>query len=174
MTEPTTSITNTKQNGRRSILLFIPAALFTAIACTVASAAFRFLRPFAASAKDQQWTNVAPVTQLTGDKPLMKTIFVERTEGWATTREQHLVYVTPDKKVLSAVCPHESCDVAWRDDNNQFLCPCHNSLFAKDGTRISGPSQRGLDPLPTRVQDGNLQVQYLSFVNNKADRLVRG
>ena len=36
----------------------------------------------------------------------------------------------------------------------------NRSFFAADGSRISGPTPRGLDALPTRVQDGKLQVQY--------------
>ena len=80
------------------------------------------------------------------------------------TTEEHNVFVLPAKgnQVLSAVCPHEGCEVAWDGNANRFSCPCHESFFGADGSRISGPSPRGLDPLPMRVQDGKLQVQYVS------------
>ena len=67
-----------------------------------------------------------------------------------------------NNQVLSAICPHEGCEVVWEQGMNRFSCPCHESYFAADGSRISGPSPRGLDPLPMRVQDGKLQVQYVS------------
>ena len=84
--------------------------------------------------------------------------------GWAITTEEHNVFVLPAKnnQVLSAICPHEGCEVAWEQNSNRFSCPCHESYFSADGSRISGPSPRGLDPLPMRVQDGKLQVQYVS------------
>ena len=78
------------------------------------------------------------------------------------TNEEHNVFVLPAKnnQVLSPICPHEGCEVLWDGQRNQFACPCHESYFAADGARISGPAPRGLDALPSRVQDGNLQVQY--------------
>jgi Rieske Fe-S protein len=50
--------------------------------------------------------------------------------------------------------------VSWEQTRNRFSCPCHDSFFAPDGSRLSGPARRGLDALPTRVQNGKLQVQY--------------
>ncbi len=52
-----------------------------------------------------------------------------------------------NNQVLSAICPHEGCEVVWEQNTNRFSCPCHESYFAADGSRISGPSPRGLDPL---------------------------
>jgi len=86
----------------------------------------------------------------------------EHIAGWAITTEEHNVFVLPTKgnQVVSAVCPHEGCEVLWDGQRNQFSCPCHESYFGAGGARISGPAPRGLDPLPSRVQDGKLQVQY--------------
>ena len=39
---------------------------------------------------------------------------------------------------LSMICTHEQCDTEVRD--NQLECPCHGSLFAKDGSVIHGPN----------------------------------
>ena len=39
---------------------------------------------------------------------------------------------------LSRICTHEQCDTEVR--NNQLECPCHGSLFAKDGSVIHGPN----------------------------------
>jgi Rieske Fe-S protein len=105
----------------------------------------------------------------------MRSVLVEHRAGWANAVEEHIVYVLPNREgqVLSAVCPHEGCNVAWRDDAKNFACPCHDSAFAPDGARLYGPSRRGLDSLPSRVQNGVLQVQYQSFVNNTTERTVR-
>lgn len=162
--------------GRRDFLSFFPLTIFAGIAGVVLANAFRFLRPNALAASSQKWTDVAPVEQLKGDKPLMHAVMTEQNAGWSTTLEERLVYVLPQRgnQVLSAVCPHEGCDVSWRDDTNQFACPCHDSFFTAAGERISGPARRGLDPLPSRVENGKLQVQYQSFENNTAERVARG
>lgn len=148
---------------RRSFLQILPLGVLGGVFVSIAGAAFRFLRPrlYAAS---ERWLDVANLAELSGPQPLTRKIVTEQIAGWAITTEEHNVFVLPAKgnQVLSAVCPHEGCEVAWDANANRFSCPCHESFFAADGARISGPARRGLDPLPMRVQDGKLQVQYVS------------
>jgi Rieske Fe-S protein len=112
---------------------------------------------------------------MTVTRPVMRSIIAEHSAGWASTMEEHFVYVLPQQnhQVLSSICPHEGCNVTWRDDTNQFICPCHDSFFGADGARLSGPARRGLDPLPSREAGGMLQIQYQSYVNNTEERQVR-
>lgn len=161
--------------GRRNFLLLVPLGIFAAVAGTLLTAAFRFLHPHVTTS-EAKWSDVAPLEELKGERPIMRSIVAEHDAGWASTMEEHFVYVLPNKshQVLSSVCPHEGCNVSWRDDTNGFFCPCHDSFFAADGERVSGPSRRGLDPLPTRQENGRLQVQYRTFANNTEERIVRG
>jgi Rieske Fe-S protein len=147
--------------SRRSFLQLLPLGVFIGVFASIGGAAFRFLRPRIAAASEQ-WVDVAALPELTGLQPLAKKVVAEHVSGWAVTTEEHNVFVLPAKnnQVLSPICPHEGCEVTWEQSRNRFSCPCHESYFAADGTRISGPSPRGLDPLPARVQDGKLQVQY--------------
>lgn len=162
-------------NSRRAFVLLLPLAAIGGVFATVATAAFRFLRPVA-SASSEKWIDVAQVAELTGNKPVARRIVAEQVAGWAKSLTEHSVYILPSQnnRVLSSVCPHEGCEVSWRDDENVFSCPCHDSNFAADGSRIFGPARRGLDDLPSRVADGKLQVQYQSFVNNTQERTPRG
>ncbi len=64
---------------------------------------------------------------------------------------------------LSSVCPHLACAVGWDPGKNHYVCPCHESLFAADGERVSGPSERGLDPLPVTVKDGRIQLTWARY-----------
>ena len=148
-------------NSRRSFLGLLPLGVLAGIFASVGGAAFRFLRP-RLSAPSEQWLDVAPITELNGPQPLAKKIFAQQVSGWAVTSEEHHVFVLPQKnnQVLSTICPHAGCEVAWEQSTNRFACPCHESFFAADGSRLSGPAPRGLDQLPSRVQDGKLQVQY--------------
>ena len=66
-------------------------------------------------------------------------------------------------RVLSPVCPHMGCEVEWHGAQKQFHCPCHGSVFAMNGERISGPAPRGLDYLRSEVRKGHLMVLYEYF-----------
>lgn len=54
---------------------------------------------------------------------------------------------------LTATCPHLGCAVEFNAADKQFECPCHKSGFAIDGEQLFGPSRRGLDPLPVKLED---------------------
>jgi len=150
-------------DSRRSFLKILPLGVLAGVFASIGGAAFRFLRPRLAAASDR-WLDVANVSELSGPQPITRKVVAEHIAGWAVTTEEHNVFVLPanGNQVLSAVCPHEGCEVAWQQNTNRFACPCHESYFAADGSRISGPARRGLDTLPARVQDGKLQVQYTS------------
>jgi Rieske Fe-S protein len=169
------SSSSSPDKSRRAILLLLPFAAIGGIFASVATAAFRFLRPVT-SAGSEKWIDVARVAELSGNKPVARKIVTEQVAGWARSLEEHSVFILPGKsnRVLSAVCPHEGCEVSWRDDLSVFSCPCHDSSFSADGSRIYGPARRGLDALPSRVADGKLQVQYQSFVNNTQEQTPRG
>ena len=84
-------------------------------------------------------------------------------------------WVRKDEKgaitAFSSVCPHLGCSVAYSEKTSDFQCPCHNSAFAKDGSKKDdGPAKRGLDPLPVTVEDGRVKVTYQRFRNDIAER----
>ena len=162
-------------NGRRKLLFFFPIGVIAGIAGTLAAAAFRFLRPASAPQRESKWVDAMPTASIKGDKPMMCSITTERVAGWSTTLEEQQVFILPtsDRKALSSSCPHEGCNVMWRDESNDFLCPCHDSSFGPDGAWLSGPARRGLDPLPCREKDGILQIQYQTFMNNTTERVPR-
>lgn len=111
-------------------------------------------------------------------EPVMRTIQTEQVDGWRKAVSEKAVYVTKDSqgqlRVLTSICPHLGCTVPWNKDKNQFVCPCHGATFAADGTRVSGPSLRGMDPLETSVQDGQLLVRFQYFRQLVSDKEVIG
>lgn len=110
--------------------------------------------------------------------PVLKTIQIEQVDGWRKTISEKAVYVTKDSQgklcVLTSVCPHLGCTVPWNKERRQFVCPCHGATFTPDGTRVSGPSQRGMDTLESAVQDGQLQVRFQYFRQLVSDKQVIG
>lgn len=55
-------------------------------------------------------------------------------------------------------CTHLGCTVPWREDEHQFHCPCHSSLFNTKGEVIGGPAPRPLDLFPMNIVDGEVVV----------------
>jgi len=55
-------------------------------------------------------------------------------------------------------CTHLGCTVPWREDEHQFHCPCHSSLFNTQGEVIGGPAPRPLDIFPIEIVDGQVIV----------------
>ncbi len=61
--------------------------------------------------------------------------------------------------VASAVCTHLGCTVAYFQSDHEFHCPCHGSIFARNGNVIHGPAPRPLQWFEvTMTRDGQLQV----------------
>merc|ERR1712228_931622 len=50
---------------------------------------------------------------------------------------------TIEKYGLNAVCTHLGCVVPWSAAQNKFMCPCHGSQYAPNGSVVRGPA-----PLP--------------------------
>lgn len=162
--------------GRRKFLLLVPFGIGFGIFATLASAAVRFLRPQTMSAAaDGQWLPVAPVAELTGTEPIARNVRVQHEAGWTQVVEEHPVLVLPqERRVLSAVCPHEGCTVVWRAEDKSFLCPCHDSRFDVAGARTTGPAARNLDQLPAQVDGGVLKIRWQAETPDTPAPLVRG
>jgi menaquinol-cytochrome c reductase iron-sulfur subunit len=111
-------------------------------------------------------------------EPVMRIIQIEQVDGWRKMISEKAVYITKDQQnqllVLTSVCPHLGCTVPWKKEKNQFICPCHNATFTKEGSRISGPSLRGMDALESSVQNGQLLVRFQYFRQLVPDKEVIG
>ena len=58
---------------------------------------------------------------------------------------------------LSSICTHENCNVsAW--SSPMFVCPCHGSEYATDGTVVRGPAARSLTKFGTSVANNILTI----------------
>jgi Rieske Fe-S protein len=153
---------------RRVFLWAFPAAVCATVTGVLSAAAFRFLRPRSESAgadgEARRWSAVAPVPSLAGAEPVTRKVSITRAAGWASATEERTVFVLPAPgglpRVVSAVCPHEGCEVDWDAGQKSFLCPCHDSRFGADGAALTGPATRGLDEFPARVENGVLEIQY--------------
>ena len=47
-------------------------------------------------------------------------------------------------QVFAVNCAHLGCPVRWFPQSGLFMCPCHGGAYYQDGSRASGPPERGL------------------------------
>jgi len=64
-----------------------------------------------------------------------------------------------DKFQIFAInCAHLGCPVRWFAQSELFMCPCHGGVYYADGSRASGPPERGLFEYPYKVESGELLI----------------
>lgn len=76
-------------------------------------------------------------------------------------------------QVLHPTCPHLGCAVGFDKDKAQFSCPCHNSLFLKDGTQNFQQcvSLRPMDELKAEIRNNNeIFIKYENFKGSIAEK----
>jgi Rieske Fe-S protein len=62
-------------------------------------------------------------------------------------------------QVFAVNCAHLGCPVRWFPQSNLFMCPCHGGAYYQDGSRASGPPERGLFEYPFKIDNGLIQIQ---------------
>jgi len=109
------------------------------------------------------WIRLGAVSKVELDTPTLFKTTVETETGWISTQEEISAYVLTqngqDFSVMSNICTHLGCRVRWIADDERFYCPCHNGVFAKDGSVVSGPPPRPLDRFESKVEDGVLYIK---------------
>ncbi len=58
-------------------------------------------------------------------------------------------------------CTHLGCPVSWVPGGQLFLCPCHGGVYYADGAVAAGPPPLPLYRYPTRIRDGQVEIQAL-------------
>jgi Rieske Fe-S protein len=71
---------------------------------------------------------------------------------------------------FSTICPHLGCGIDWESGKKRYVCPCHDSYFAPDGSVLTGPSPRGMDRLEARIVEGQVEVKFEKFVLGTAEK----
>jgi cytochrome b6-f complex iron-sulfur subunit len=68
-------------------------------------------------------------------------------------------------RALAITCPHLGCSYAFDDGRKRFVCPCHGSEFALDGSVLHGPATSPLSHLTWDIGPGvnEIDVEGLSI-----------
>jgi Rieske Fe-S protein len=89
------------------------------------------------------------------------TYVTARLEGLDDTAPGVFVKRGSDGKpvVLSSICSHASCTVAWKAADSKFFCACHQGFFDADGKNVAGPPPRPLMRLAVVEKNGEIFVE---------------
>jgi len=77
-------------------------------------------------------------------------------------------------QALNVTCPHAGCPIEFRPGIKAYLCPCHDSRFALDGSLAdpNSPSLRAMDSLDAEVRaGGEVWVTFRNFEAGKAQKI---
>ena len=165
--------------GRRRFLKLATGAVGCGVGAAVLIPAARFLghpigEPIVTAATEP--IDAIGVAQLGADPVRVPIVAHTVRDAWASTRDVALgaAWIRRGKDgaiaVLSSVCPHKGCAIDYAAPTQRFECPCHGATFDVDGKRLSGPSQRGLDPLPFTVEGDRVLVTWVRFEPGGANR----
>lgn len=109
------------------------------------------------------WIRLGSTSKVELNEPTLFKATVETQTGWIDTQEEVSAYILTengnDFVAISNICTHLGCRVRWIAEEGKFFCPCHNGVFGRDGSVISGPPPRPLDRFETKVEDGTLYIK---------------
>lgn len=109
-----------------------------------------------------EWVEACDLAQLPVDSPQEVAFHENRVDGWKVTSEKATAWVVKksntDVIAFAPQCTHLGCAYHWDEQAKHFLCPCHTSVFAEDGSVISGPAPRPLDRYEVKIDGSKLLV----------------
>ena len=145
----------TRRSWHERILMFLSSVMGVGLGAP----AVGYLVNPSQSEGEAGWTDAGAVNTIPEAKPTEVTIERERKDAWRTSVEKTTAWVLREGEQVTAFapgCTHLGCGYRWIEDQEHFLCPCHDTTFAKDGAVLTGPAPRPLDQFQVRVEGGRL------------------
>jgi menaquinol-cytochrome c reductase iron-sulfur subunit len=151
---------------RRTLLARATAALGAILGGGLGLPALVYLLAPGRRAAAAAWVDAADFNKLSDRVPEEVNLRRTRMDGWKISTEKATAWVVKlnDQEViaLSPQCTHLGCAYHYDEKKREFVCPCHTSNFALDGTVIAGPAPRALDRLDVRIEGGRVLIGALA------------
>ncbi|MBK8169580.1 MAG: Rieske (2Fe-2S) protein [Sandaracinaceae bacterium] len=173
----------TSSSRRKALKALIALGAAAWAAAVLVPGVSYLLHPLKRRAGDTgRWKRVAKLREVPGASgmPVAVPVIGEQVDAWTRAPAQRLGTIWLRKKsdteviALQAECPHLGCSIQLDAEHRRFACPCHESFFDLEGRCTAGPSPRGMDPLATRVRDGQVEVDFKRFRTQTRNRTSLG
>ena len=156
----------TTPSTRRDLLLRLGIGLNALAAAALATPIVGYLLSPARRKKMQDalsWVELGALSSFPEGQTRMATFRNPSTRPWDGQTADIPCWVRrlqgSDFQVFAVNCAHLGCPVRWFPQSNLFLCPCHGGAYYADGSRASGPPERGLFEYTYRIEKKELWIQ---------------
>ncbi len=149
--------------SRRWLLLKAGIALNGLVGIALAVPLIRyFFGPWRSDGGYKSWVTLGPVDSFPNGETRLAYYKNPYRRPWDGMTDDVACYVrregSDEFKVFAINCAHLGCPVRWFPQSQLFMCPCHGGVYYADGSRASGPPDRGLFPYSWRIESAQLQI----------------
>ena len=166
---------STPVGTRRSFFVKTTVLIYSFICIYLAVPLIGYVVAPAFRRRNQEWVSLGKADELPVDEPKALDYTLTVKDGWQESHTTKGVWAVKQSNghvtVYSPICPHLGCGFRWDGQDRLFKCPCHGSKFDSEGTVKAGPAPRPLDTLPSKIENGNLLVQYQEFKSGLAKKV---
>jgi menaquinol-cytochrome c reductase iron-sulfur subunit len=161
--------------SRRTFLMKVGIALNAIVGIAIATPVVVYLvGPVLRRGEYRHWISVGDVSEFHPGETKLVTFrnpFRHETDGDTANVPAYVRCTAPGKFVVFAInCAHLGCPVRWFSESQLFMCPCHGGVYYADGSRASGPPERGLFTYEARIEGGQLMIDagQMPTLSNRA------
>jgi len=150
--------------SRRTFMMNVGIALNAAVALVIATPVVAYLLgPVLRRKEYLDWIAIGSVNEFPVGETKLISFQNPFSDPWDGTTSKIPAYVrrsaSEDFTVFAINCAHLGCPVRWFSESQLFMCPCHGGVYYADGSRASGPPERGLFTYDLKVQEGKLLIR---------------
>ena len=163
------------RHSRRMFLMSIGIALNAAVAAVIAAPVVAYLLgPVLRRKQYRSWVEIGSLTDFPPGETKLVTFrnpFADPWDGATSSVPAYVRCSEPGKFTVFAInCAHLGCPVRWFAESQLFMCPCHGGVYYADGSRASGPPERGLFTYELKIENGKLLIKagQLPTLSNQA------
>ncbi len=156
-----------KQISRRSFFKLLSGVLTGFIAISTGVPMIESIVGTIAKKKNKIYSKLTSLSSIPKEQPVNLPFVMTEEDAFIKKIEPENVWAVKNDSqqvtAFSPICPHLGCRYQWHEDQNLFICPCHHSVFDKEGKVVSGPAPRALDTLPIKEKNNYLYVLWERF-----------
>jgi menaquinol-cytochrome c reductase iron-sulfur subunit len=152
--------------SRRSLLMKLGILMNGLVAAVLAVPVVEYLlSPLLGKGRDgyKAWVTLGPVSDFPEGETRLATFqnpFARSLDGQTAGTPCWVRHVEAQKfQVFAINCAHLGCPVRWFPQSGLFMCPCHGGVYYTDGSRASGPPERGLFTYASKIESGQLMIE---------------
>lgn len=156
---------NPPHMSRREFVQIVVGALGSIMGAVIGLPAIGYLiSPALETQTSEVWISLGKLESYPLNVPTLFNFTRTKVNGWEKTVNSYGVYVVRKSdqqvQVFSNVCTHLSCRVTWREDSQEYVCPCHDGRFNPQGVVTAGPPPKPLVTYETKIENGSVSIHF--------------